>query len=54
MPWTSTDVVYYGAVHKLCRLGRGEGGKKLPILISKKTTKWGEGMGSKIADFEAT
>ena len=32
--WTS-------GVHKLCRL-KGEGGLKLPILLSKKTTKRGE------------
>ena len=31
-----------GAVHKLCRL-KGEGGQKLPILPSKKTTKRGGG-----------
>ena len=33
-------LVWLGAVHKLCRLCRG-GGKKSPILLSKKTTMWG-------------
>ena len=33
MPWTSTDVVYYGVVHKLCRLDRGEGGGALCVEI---------------------
>ena len=40
-----------GAIHKLCRL-KGGGGHKLPILLSKKTTK--RGRGSKIAGFETT
>ena len=41
-----------GAVHKLCCLkgGEGEGGQKLLMLLSRKTTKRGEG--SKIGDFE--
>ena len=39
-------------VHKLCRLGRGGGGQKIPILCSKKTTEGGRG--SKITDFEMT
>ena len=34
-------------------VSRGEGGQKLPILLSKKTTKRGGG-GSEIADFEKT
>jgi hypothetical protein len=52
--WTGNEL---GAVQTLCCL-RGEylgggGGRKLPILLSKKTTKRGE-WGSKIADFETT
>ena len=39
-------------VHKLRRLKGG--GQKLPILLSKKTTKRRGGRGSKIADFETT
>ena len=31
----------YGVVHELCRLVKGEGVQKLPILPSKKKTKWG-------------
>ena len=30
-----------GVVHKLCRLMGGRGSQKLPILLSKKTTKRG-------------
>ena len=45
---------YQGAVHKLSHLKGGVGGQKLPILLSKKTTKRGKGGGSKIADFETT
>ena len=33
-----------GAVHKLCRLKGGGGGQKLPILLSKKKPKRGEGV----------
>ena len=33
-----THSIHLGAVHKLCRL-KGGGGQKLPILLSKKTTK---------------
>ena len=55
LTWTLFILIYtgicLGAVHKLCRL-KGGGGQKLPILLSKKTTKREEG--SKISDFETT
>ena len=34
---------FLGAVHKLCRIGRG-GGVKNRQFFSKKMTKWGEGV----------
>ena len=44
LSFTLFFLVCYGAVHKLCRLG-GEGGdQKFPNLLSRKTTKRGEGV----------
>ena len=45
---SSTLFTNLGAVHKVSRLGRGVD-QKLMILLSKKTTKRGEG--SEIAEF---
>ena len=48
----SSSAVPLGAVHKLCRLGRGEGVENCRCYFSKKTIKWGRW--SKIVDYETT
>ena len=49
---------YLGAVHKLCRLGKGEGCSPKNDLLNKpyliKKDDKGGGRGSKIPDFETT